>query len=136
MYTDSTYTRGMSRFLVLSLSALLAICSLSSCRYNFFPIFPPVIELKLPVRIENVVLIRQNDKLILNAGMQGEFSPAYMKVSWFKGSRLLAEDSVYLDKENKKATFSLEAPQAGAYRAAISFDGVVLRQVELYEVEP
>lgn len=126
---------SLDRVLVVYL-AILSSLALSSCRFNFIPVFPQVVKLELPVRLEKVSLIRQKNDLVAHATIQGKFEPAFMKISWFEGSRLIGEDSVYLDQSQRSATFTIAAPTAGAYRAAISFGGVVLRQVELYEVKP
>ena len=74
--------------------------------------------------------------LVLTAAVQGRFEPGYLSVEWFDSGQPLASDSVYLDASQRAATFRLTAPDEGAYRAVLSFGGAVLRQVELYEVQP
>ena len=60
----------------------------------------------------------------------------HIHADYLSGSRELAQDSVFLDGAQRSATFTLDAPEPGAYRAALSFGGVVLRQLELTEVQP
>ncbi|UBV43928.1 hypothetical protein LAJ19_06870 [Deinococcus taeanensis] len=117
--------------------ALLLLCPvLSSCRYNFVPLIPGQIEPDLPARIEQAVLTRDGERLRLSAQVQGRFEPGYLSVAWFNGSAPIGQDSVYLDAGQRTATFELSAPGKGAYRAVLSFGGTVLRQLELYEVQP
>ncbi len=110
--------------------------TLSGCRYNFVPLLPAPITVQLPVRVTQATLSRAGETLTVTATVEGRFDPGYLSVSWFNGSRALGTDSVYLDAAQRTATFSLPAPDPGAYRAVLSFAGAVLRQVELYEVQP
>lgn len=119
----------------LTLLCLLA-APLTACRYAFVPAVPTPVEVALPVRVTSAALIRQGDALLVQAQVDGRFEPDYLKVQWFDGSRSLGQDSVYLDSAQRRASFRLEAPEKGAYRAVLSFGGVVLRQVELYEIQP
>ncbi|MDV6375818.1 hypothetical protein ORD21_14565 [Deinococcus sp. ZS9-10] len=126
----------MSRPALLCLLALPLGLSLGSCRYNFVPLLPPVIAPNLPVRITEAALKRDGNDLIVTARLDGRFEPGFLSVNWFDSSRAIGSDSVYLDAEQRTATFRLEAIDDGAYRAVLSFGGAVLRQVELYEVQP
>ncbi|MBZ9711686.1 hypothetical protein [Deinococcus multiflagellatus] len=119
----------------LVLCVLLAP-ALSACRYNFVPLIPPQIEPELPARVTQATLTRDGETLRLQAQVDGRFEPGYLSVAWFNGSAPIGTDSVYLDAAQRRAAFSLRAPEKGAYRAVLSFGGTVLRQVELYEVEP
>lgn len=120
-----------------ALLCLLALpLSLSSCRYNFVPLLPAVAAPNLPVRVTAASLRRDGDELIVTATVEGRFEPGYLSVNWFNGSRVLGSDNVYLDVDQRMASFTLSAPDEGAYRAVLSFGGAVLRQVELYEVQP
>lgn len=120
----------------LLLTALLLAPALAGCRYNFVPLIPPEIEVELPARITEATLRRVGQELELQARVEGRFEPGYLEVVWFDGSRELGRDSVYLDAAQREARFTLAAPAQGAYRAALSFGGTVLRQLELYEVRP
>lgn len=110
--------------------------ALSGCRYNFVPLIPGQIEPELPARVTGATLARDGEQLVLRAQVDGTFTPGYLSVAWFDGGAGLGTDSVYLDGAQRTATFTLSAPQPGAYRAVLSFGGTVLRQVELYEVKP
>lgn len=116
--------------------ALPLSLGLGGCRYNFVPLLPPVVEPNLPARIAGATLTRDGETLVLTAAVQGRFDPGYLSVEWFDSGQPLASDSVYLDASQRSATFRLTAPDEGAYRAVLSFGGAVLRQVELYEVQP
>ncbi|WP_264777045.1 hypothetical protein [Deinococcus aetherius] len=120
---------------LLVLACLLAP-ALSGCRYNFLPVVPTPVEVTLPTRVTAATLERDGDTLVLRARVDGRFSPGYLSVAWFDGARELGRDSVYLDAAQREATFRLDAPDPGAFRAVIAFGGNVLRQVELYEVQP
>ncbi|MBB6017917.1 hypothetical protein ACFP9V_00780 [Deinococcus radiopugnans] len=121
---------------LLCVLALPLSLGLSGCRYNFVPLLPPVVAPNLPVRVTEATLKRDGDTLIVTARVDGRFEPGYLSVNWFDSGRALGSDSVYLDAEQRAATFRLTAPDEGAYRAVLSFGGAVLRQVELYEVQP
>ncbi|PTA69576.1 hypothetical protein [Deinococcus arcticus] len=118
------------------LLCLLLAPALGACRYNFVPLIPPQIEPQLPARITQASLTRDGETLRLQAQVDGRFEPGYLGVAWFNGAAPLGTDSVYLDAAQRRATFTLRAPEKGAYRAVLSFGGAVLRQVELYEVQP
>lgn len=119
------------------LPALLLLAPLlSGCRYNLIPPIPRPVEFQLPVRIVDASLTRQGDDLIVKARIEGKFEPGYLKINWFNNSKPIGEDSVYLDSALRNVTFRLTAPEPGAYRAVLGFGGDVLRQVELYEVQP
>lgn len=134
------YHKVMASRLPIPLLALLlgGVLSggLSGCRYNFVPLIPAQTEVRLPARITGATLVREGEQLRLRAQIDGRFEPGYLDVRWFDGGRELGTDSVYLDRAQRQASFVLEAPAQGAYRAVLSFGGVVLRQVELYEVQP
>ena len=121
--------------LILTMAAMLA-GGLSGCRYAFVPAVPTPVEVTLTPRVTGASLERSGTSLIVKAQVTGRFEPAYLKVQWFDGSRPLGEDSVYLDASQPSASFTMDAPAKGAYRAVLSLGGVVLRQVELYEVQP
>ncbi|MBB5375115.1 hypothetical protein HNQ07_000559 [Deinococcus metalli] len=125
----------LRRVLTVSFAGLLTL-GLAGCRYAFVPAVPRPVEVTLTPRVTGASLIRSGSTLTVKARVDGRFEPAYLKVQWFDGSRALGEDSVYLDAAQPTATFTLEAPDQGAYRAVLSLGGVVLRQVELYEVQP
>ncbi|MPY65590.1 hypothetical protein F8S09_02625 [Deinococcus sp. SDU3-2] len=120
----------------LLLSVLLLAPALAGCRYNFVPLIPPQVEVELPARVTDASLRRAGQELELRARVEGRFEPGYLEVVWFDGPRELGRDSVYLDAAQREARFTLAAPAQGAYRAALSFSGTVLRQLELYEVRP
>lgn len=120
----------------LLLMACLLAPALSGCRYAFVPVVPRPVEVTLPTRVTAATLERDGDALVLRARVEGSFTPGYLGVVWFDGARELGRDSVYLDPAQREATFRLDAPDPGAYRAVLSFGGSVLRQVELYEVQP
>lgn len=122
------------RFRVLAFLLLAPL--LGGCRYNFVPLIPKPVTFKLPARVTQASLTREGDTLTLKAALEGQFEPGYLKVNWFNNSQPLAEDSVYLDQELREVSFTLLAPNPGAYRATLSFGGAVLRQAELYEVKP
>ncbi|ACO46489.1 hypothetical protein DEDE109153_07780 [Deinococcus deserti] len=126
----------MTSRLVTGLLASALCITLSACRYNYVPLIPPQAEVRLPARITNATLVREEQQLKLGAQIHGRFEPGYLTVQWFDGSRELGTDSVYLDSALREAVFRLDAPAKGAYRAVLSFGGIVLRQVELYEVSP
>ena len=90
----------------------------------------------MPARVTGASLTRAGTVLTVSAQFDGRFEPVYLKVQWFDGPRKLAEDSVYVDDGQRQATFTLDAPDRGTYRAVLSLSGTVLRQVELYEVQP
>ncbi|TDE87627.1 hypothetical protein [Deinococcus sp. S9] len=119
----------------LLLAGLLAP-TLSACRYAYLPLIPKPVEVTLPARVTSATLVREGADLVLRARVEGRFEPGYLNVTWFDGARELGQDSVYLDAAQRDATFRLPAPNPGAYRALLSFGGTVLRQVELYEVQP
>ena len=119
----------------LLLACLLA-APLTACRYAFVPAVPAPVEVAMPARVTTVTLLRQGQWLVVRAQIDGRFEPGYLSVQWFDGGRSLGQDSVYLDTAERRATFQLEAPEQGAYRAVLSFGGAVLRQAELYEVQP
>lgn len=127
----------MKRFIPLLLPLLL-LPSLSSCRFNMFPLIPEKAPdaVSLPIRISKLTLVRQDQELVLNAKIVGDFEPGYLTVKWFNNFDPISEDNVYLDKDQRSATFKLPAPEKAAYRATLMFDEKVLRQVELYEVAP
>jgi hypothetical protein len=120
----------------LLLLAGLLTPALTGCRYAYVPLIPRTVEVTLPTRVTSATLVREGDALLLRARVDGRFEPGYLSVAWFDGARELGRDSVYLDAAQRDAAFRLEAPDPGAYRAVIAFDGAVLRQVELYEVQP
>lgn len=119
----------------LLLACLLAP-TLAGCRYAYFPLIPQPAEVTLPTRVTQASLTREGQVLVLRAHVEGRFEPGYLSVAWFDSSRELGRDSVYLDAAQRDATFRLAAPAPGAYRAILSYGGDVLRQVELYEVQP
>lgn len=121
-----------------ALLALTLLPLLGACRYNFVPLIPAATgaPLRLPARITGATLKREGDTLVLRAQLGGTFEPGYLRVFWFNDARALGQDSVYLDPRQTQATFRLTAPDPGAYRATLAFGGDVLRQVELYEVQP
>lgn len=119
----------------LLLACLLAP-ALSACRYAYLPLIPKPVEVTLPARVTSATLVREGADLVLRARVEGRFEPGYLNVAWFDGARELGHDSVYLDAAQRDATFRFPAPNPGAYRALLSFGGTVLRQVELYEVQP
>lgn len=118
------------------LLACLLSPALSACRYAYVPLIPKPVEVTLPARVTAATLTREGDTLLLRARVEGRFEPGYLGVAWFDGARELGRDSVYLDAAQRDATFRLPAPEPGAYRAVLSFGNAVLRQVELYEVQP
>ncbi|MEF2279131.1 hypothetical protein V3W47_12545 [Deinococcus sp. YIM 134068] len=120
----------------LLLLACLLTPALSGCRYAFVPLVPAPVEPEFPTRVTTATLERDGDTLVLRARVDGRFSPGYLSVAWFDGARELGRDSVYLDAAQREAVFRLDAPDSGAFRAVITFGGNVLRQVELYEVQP
>lgn len=120
----------------LLLLAGLLTPALSACRYNYVPLIPRQVEVTLPARVTSATLARDGQALVLRARVEGRFEPGYLGAVWFDGAKELGRDSVYLDAEQRDATFRLDAPGKGAYRAVLSFGGAVLRQVELYEVQP
>ncbi|WP_261664617.1 hypothetical protein [Deinococcus sp. Marseille-Q6407] len=122
--------------LPLRLVPLLVLPLLGGCRYNYVPLIPPVAEVNLPPRIFGAEIRRDGDDLVLTAQLQGRFPAGYLNVTWFDGNRQLAQDSVYLDAEQREATFRLKAPAKGAYRAALGLGDQVMRLVEFYEVRP
>lgn len=120
--------------LALLLSGLL--CGLlGSCRYNFVPVIPREAALELPTRLTDATLQRQGEVLEVRAQLQGQVKPGYLSVAWFNGDSELGRDSVYLDDSQRQAVFHLNAPQKGIYRAMLLFDGTLLRQLDLREVE-
>lgn len=127
----------MKRFTPLMLSLLL-LPLLSSCRFNFFPLIPEKAPdaISLPIRISKLTLVRQDKELVLKANIIGDFKPGYLTVKWFNNFDAISEDNIYLDKDQRSATFRLPAPEKAAYRATLMFGEKVLRQVELYEIEP
>ncbi|EYB68340.1 hypothetical protein DEIPH_ctg025orf0217 [Deinococcus phoenicis] len=128
--------RPASSPLRLLLLACLLTPALSGCRYAYVPLIPKAVEVTLPARVTTAALTREGEALVLRARVEGRFEPGYLSVAWFDGPRDLGRDSVYLDAAQRDATFRLPVPKPGAYRAVISFGGTVLRQVELYEVQP
>ncbi|GAA5531762.1 hypothetical protein Dalu01_00137 [Deinococcus aluminii] len=120
----------------LLLLACLLAPALTACRYAYVPLIPKPVEVTLPTRVTAATLVRERDALVLRARVEGRFTPGYLSVAWFDGARELGRDSVYLDAAQRDATFRLPAPNPGAYRAVLAFDGTVLRQIELYEVLP
>jgi len=126
----------LSRSFALAAALTLLAPALGGCRYNFVPLIPPEVKVDFPARITGAALTRSGERLTLQATLDGRFDPGYLSVVWFDGGRELGRDSVYLDAETRKASFVLTAPDPGAYRALLSFGGNVLRQVELYEVQP
>lgn len=118
------------------LTLLLLTPLLSGCRFNFVPLIPPPVAADLPTRIEWAELKRESKELVLRVHMDARIDPGYLTVRWFDGAKEIGSDSVYLDKANLKAEFRIEAAEKGAYRAVLSFDKTVLRQLELYEVSP
>lgn len=130
-----TFRAALPRRLPLLLGAALCL-PLTACRYNFVPLIPPVQETKLPVRLTDVTLTRDGETLTLKAKVTGTFEPGYLGVRWYAGAQEIGQDSLFLDAAQSAATFTLAAPAKAAYRAVLTFGGVVLRQVELYEVAP
>ena len=141
-HTSAPYHAAMFRHRPLLRPALLCALALpltlglGGCRYNFVPLLPQVVTPDLPVRVADANLKRDGDDLIVTARVEGRFKPGYLSVNWFDSGRALGTDSVYLDTAQRTASFRLTAPDEGAYRAVLSFGGAVLRQVELYEVQP
>lgn len=118
------------------LTLLLLAPLLSGCRFNFVPLIPPPVAADLPTRIEQAELKRVDKELVLRVKMDARIDPGYLTVHWFDGAKEIGSDSIYLDKTNLEAELRLEAAEKGAYRAVLSFDKTVLRQLELYEVSP
>ena len=118
------------------LPALALLPLLGGCRYNYVPLIPPVAKVNLPPRIFGAEIRREGEELVLTAQLQGRFEAGYLNVTWFNGTRQLAQDSVYLDAAQRTATFRLRAPDKGAYRAALGLGDSVMRLVEFYEVKP
>jgi hypothetical protein len=129
------HRRLLHRALLCVLALPLSL-GLGGCRYNFVPLLPPVVTPDLPARVAEATLKRDGDDLIVTARVEGRFEPGYLSVNWFDSGQALGTDSVYLDPAQRTASFRLTAPDKGAYRAVLSFGGTVLRQVELYEVQP
>ncbi|WP_034383387.1 hypothetical protein [Deinococcus sp. YIM 77859] len=125
-----------SSSLCLLLLTGLLLPALSACRYAYVPLIPKPVEVTLPARVTAATLTRDGNTLLLRTRMEGRFEPGYLRVTWFNGPQELGQDSVYLDAAQREATFRLPAPERGAYRALLSFGDTVLRQVELYEVQP
>lgn len=124
----------MKRPVLLALA--LASPLLGGCRFNFVPLIPPPAQVSLPTRITQAELKREGDALVLAVTLDGRLEPGYLTAHWFDGARELGTDSVYLDADTRSAALRLPAAGKGAYRAVLSFGGTVLRQVELYEVNP
>ncbi|GHG10987.1 hypothetical protein GCM10017783_24250 [Deinococcus piscis] len=118
------------------LPLLLLLPLLGGCRYNYVPLIPPVAEVNLPPRIFGAEIRREGEELVLTAQVRGRFQADYLNVTWFNGAAQLAQDSVYLDAGQREATFRLEAPEKGAYRAALGLGDDVMRLAEFYEVQP
>lgn len=130
------YHHAMSRPALTVIVAGLLATGLSGCRYAFVPAVPRPVEVTMPARVTGATLTRAGAMLTVQAQVDGRFEAGYLKVQWFDGPRKVAEDSVYVDGDQRRATFTLEAPEPGSYRAVLSLGGTVLRQVELYEVQP
>lgn len=116
--------------------ALLLLLPLSSCRYAYFPPIPKPLNLEMPTRVQQVTLQREEGQLKLRVQLAGRFEAGFLKVVWYDSNKEIGRDSVYVDAAQPWASFTLDAPEAGAYRAILVFDDVALRQVELYEVSP
>ncbi len=127
------YTSPMRRLPALPLLALLLAPLLGGCRYTFIPVIPRRVQVDLPARITSASLRREGRELLLGAQLSGRFEPGYLEVVWFEQDRELGRDSVYLDAQQRSASFRLLAPDKGSYRAMLSFGGVLLRQLELRE---
>lgn len=115
------------------LCLLLLAPLLGGCRYTFLPLVPPPAQITLPTRIVTATLRREGDDLIVTAALSGQFRAGYLSVVWYRDDTEQGRDSVYLDAAQRSAEFRLAAPQKGSYRALLSHDGVLLRQVELLE---
>ena len=116
----------------LLLAPLLALL-LGGCRYTFIPVIPAPVAISLPTRLVTASLRREGGDLIASAALSGNIRAGYLSVVWFDADRELGRDSVYLDAAQRSAEFRITAPDKGSYRALLSFDGVLLRQVELRE---
>lgn len=126
----------MARLNPSLLVACLLAWPLSACRYNFVPLVPKEMAVELPPRVTTATLVREGEKLVVTARVDGKFKADYLKVEWFNSSLSLGTDSVYLDSAQPGARFEWPAPDKGAYRAVLSLGGAVVRQLELYEVQP
>jgi hypothetical protein len=122
----------MRRPLLLCL-ALLPI--LASCRYNFIPVIPREVRLELPLRLTNATLQRQASDLLVKAKVEGPASSGYLSIVWFSGDTELGRDSRYLDAAARSAEFCLTAPEKADYKALLLYQGVLLRQLDLREVD-
>jgi hypothetical protein len=107
---------------------------LASCRYTSFPVIPREIEGEFPTRLTSGSLARQGQELVLTVRLDGRSPGGFLTVAWYREDAALASDAVYLDAREPAGTFRTPAPEAGNYRAVVSFEGTVLRQFELEEV--
>ncbi|WP_293911401.1 hypothetical protein [Deinococcus sp.] len=119
--------------LPLLLCAALAL--LSGCRYNFIPVIPAEVSLELPLRLTNATLQRQGGELLVRAKVEGPVSKGYLSVVWYSGDAELGRDSRYLDGAGRSAEFRLMAPDKADYKALLLYQGVLLRQLDLREVD-
>ncbi len=115
------------------LALLLLTPLLGGCRYTFIPLVPPPVKVSLPPRIVTAELRREGPDLVAAVKMGGELAPGYLTVVWYNADTELGRDSLYLDPSQQGGEFRMTAPDKGSYRALLSYDGVLLRQVELRE---
>lgn len=119
----------------LPLLCLLALApTLAGCRYTFIPLVPPLRAGELPDRLTGASLVRKGENLEVRARLQDPRQRGYLTVIWYRGDTELARDNTYLDEQGPDATFTLSAPEKANYRAVLSFEGQVLRQLDLPEV--
>ena len=94
------------------------------------PLVPPLAQGSFPSRFTGVAITREGDELVLAATLKDSRTQGYLSCVWYKGTEEIGRDSVYLDPGGRQARFRLPAPERGSYRADLSFEGMVLRQVE------
>lgn len=116
--------------------ALLCLGFMTGCRYNMLPPIPAEqIHIQLPVRLSQVSLVREDDELVLRAFLETK-TAGYLAVHWFRDTQEIGTDSIYLDPQDPRGEWRFPAKEKGAYRVGIVFDGQLLRQLELYEIDP
>lgn len=113
---------------------LALLPALAGCRYTFIPLVPQNRVGELPNRLTGASLVRKGETLEVRARLQDPRQRGYLTVIWYRGDTELARDNTYLDELGPNATFTLNAPDKANYRAVLSFEGQVLRQLDLPEV--
>lgn len=132
-----TWVRSSARGLA-AVAALGALSALAACTPLYLPPVPATVEAPEPVVVAgNSSLQLADDRLIATIYLAGTMEAGWLVFQWYGPSlRQVASDSVWVEPGAQDTRLVLAAPETvaigdGRWRLVVSFDGVVLRQLEV-----